>query len=651
MKSIVLQKLELRNFKGKQNEVFEFNNETSLYGDNGTGKTTVGADALPWLFFGKNSADETKFNVKTLDPSGVRIPNIETSVKGWFLIDGEQEVFERVLFEKWVKKHGTTTKEYTGDETNYFINAAPKKKKEFDEEVGSIISTSLFKLLTNPLEFNRLPWEKRREVLIKMAGDVTDENALDSIITVTNKGDYTALINALNKNGIETYKSELKGKIKLNKDQLQNIPSRIDEVHRSKPEILNWNELEGQIKDKKERIVQIDAALSNEAEKLRIFNEGQQEIQKQIGEKQLELQKLESELKIEANKDLHNLKNKYSDLETELENLENEGGIKDIFINNKETELDRLKKDRESLLSKYAEIQKREFYFDETKSICPTCKQSLPENEIESQKQTLLENFNTTKANDRELNMQSGLKIKSQIEQLEIDIKGAKEVLESIKTKIPEVEKQLAEIDIKEKPVDFSMEKDWNDLHDSIQDLKNKINQVQPAGNTELIGEKSALETEIKAIEKQLNGKEAIEKADARIAELQADQTKYAQAIADLEKEESIVLEFEKTKMNMLEANVNSKFQLVKFRMFEPQKNGGEKPNCITLINGVPYSDANTASKINAGIDIINVLSEFFEVQAPIIVDNRESVTELLPVKSQIINLVKDSNYKTLTVK
>jgi hypothetical protein len=35
--------------------------------------------------------------------------------------------------------------------------------------------------------------------------------------------------------------------------------------------------------------------------------------------------------------------------------------------------------------------------------------------------------------------------------------------------------------------------------------------------------------------------------------------------------------------------------------MFETQINGGEAECCEALINGVPFSDANTASKINAG--------------------------------------------------
>jgi hypothetical protein len=100
-----------------------------------------------------------------------------------------------------------------------------------------------------------------------------------------------------------------------------------------------------------------------------------------------------------------------------------------------------------------------------------------------------------------------------------------------------------------------------------------------------------------------------------------------------------------------LEQLVNDRFELVTFKLFETQVNGGETPTCKALINGVPFSDANTASKINAGVDIINVLCDYYKVTAPIFIDNRESVTKLIDSDSQIINLVVDPSKKKLKVK
>ena len=74
--------------------------------------------------------------------------------------------------------------------------------------------------------------------------------------------------------------------------------------------------------------------------------------------------------------------------------------------------------------------------------------------------------------------------------------------------------------------------------------------------------------------------------------------------------------------------------------MFEQQINGGETPTCVGTVNGVPYPDLNTAMKINAGMDIINTLSEANNVYAPIFIDGRESINQLAECQSQIINLI-----------
>ena len=57
------------------------------------------------------------------------------------------------------------------------------------------------------------------------------------------------------------------------------------------------------------------------------------------------------------------------------------------------------------------------------------------------------------------------------------------------------------------------------------------------------------------------------------------------------------------------------------------------------MVNGVPFVNVNTASRINAGIDIINTLCAFYKVNAPIVIDNKESVTKIIATESQRICL------------
>ena len=120
--------------------------------------------------------------------------------------------------------------------------------------------------------------------------------------------------------------------------------------------------------------------------------------------------------------------------------------------------------------------------------------------------------------------------------------------------------------------------------------------------------------------------------------------------IAELEGVEFTIAELKHRLIDKVESRINSMFTLVKFKMYETQINGGEAETCEALVDGVPYStNLNTAARINAGLDVINAISKHHGIHAPIWIDNRESITNLLHTDSQIINLVKDENYQVLT--
>ena len=110
--------------------------------------------------------------------------------------------------------------------------------------------------------------------------------------------------------------------------------------------------------------------------------------------------------------------------------------------------------------------------------------------------------------------------------------------------------------------------------------------------------------------------------------------------MADFEKVEYTIAAFTRAKIATIEANINAMFRIARFKMYSQQINGGEVETCECTVNGVPYSDLNNAMKINAGLDILSTLAEKYSITAPIFIDNRESINELIPVKSQLINLV-----------
>ena len=91
-------------------------------------------------------------------------------------------------------------------------------------------------------------------------------------------------------------------------------------------------------------------------------------------------------------------------------------------------------------------------------------------------------------------------------------------------------------------------------------------------------------------------------------------------------------------------------FSGIKFRLFDTQINGGLIECCDTLIEGVPWLDANNAARINAGISIINVLSNHYGQNAPIWIDNSESITHIHTTESQCIELYVSESDKVLRI-
>ena len=59
----------------------------------------------------------------------------------------------------------------------------------------------------------------------------------------------------------------------------------------------------------------------------------------------------------------------------------------------------------------------------------------------------------------------------------------------------------------------------------------------------------------------------------------------------------------------------------------------------LTNANGTEYKRFSLSEKINAGVQIVSVLSKKIGLSFPMFVDNRESVTNLFPIESQVINL------------
>ncbi|HIG0358908.1 TPA: AAA family ATPase [Clostridium sporogenes] len=634
-KQIILNSLKLRNFKGIKELTIDFSNITNIFGENATGKTTV-VDGFMWLLFDKDSHDRTTFEIKTLDSNNEPMHGLEHEVIGVLNIDGKNITLSKIYKEKWTKRRGEAEKQLTGHETLYSIDEVPVKKKEYQEFINNIIDENLFKLITNPLYFSiNMKWQDRRTVLLDIIGNITDESVINS------REDLKPLEELLGDKDIDTFKKSVQAKKRKLNEEIKAIPIRTDEANNSIKEV-DFEALEFRKRGIVSGIKSLEEQLLDSSK----VNEEVLKEKDKLYSLKSRLRDMEYKAENEKNKPKKELQSKLNSLKLDIDRLQS--AINNLKINKQysENDIEHYKKLCDEERNNWFTQNKKIFEFDESNCICPTCKRAFDTEDIERKRQELEENFNSNKDKILKDIQNKGKSYKELLEKHEEKLNLIKSDIDS---KNKELEKlKAAEQGLKEE-IDNFIAKDtliddgeYQELNIVISELENKLQQPTTANNQrqELKERKFKLEIELEEVNKDLTYKEQNEKLKNRIQELQEQEKKLAQQIATLEGQEFLCEEFIKTKVELLESSINSKFKYVSFKLFDTQVNGGLNETCEALINGVPFSNANTASQINAGLDIINALSEHYQVAAPIFIDNRESINNLIEIDSQVINLI-----------
>ena len=648
MKKLILKQIRLLNFKGAADVTIDFKDGmTSIYGMNGTGKTTV-FDAFTWLLFGKDSKDRKKFDLKTYDSKGKIIPQIPHEVSAILILNGQEINLCRRFTEKWVKPKGKAEKRFEGNEEERLYNDVPCNLKEWNEKIGAICSEESFKFITSPTYFTSQHPDTQRAMLFRMAGDISDED-----IAKGNK-DFEKLLKDLTGKTMDEYKKEIRAKKARIKAEYEGIPERIDERKRDIPQVEDWDALEKSIKSDQEQIAEIDALITDKVKAANAANDERLKVVNQLNEIKIKKNDRISAIRLEAMKGYNDDMAKQREIMDKIRNAESMRKSLNAQMDADNQELGRLKKQREDLLGKYNEIKHRQIHFDENDFICPTCKRRFEIDEIEAKQDEMKKNFNEKNAKDLEVNISQGKSIKQQIELTEkrISDNQAKidemvKTIETIKAD-PLFSKELTQPDIN--PI-IEADKEYQDLIVKEKDLQSIVDApVTKTDDSELIAQKKALSEDIDTLKSRLSKKDLIEKNEARIKELENQYKNQTEEYAALEGIEFTIQQFGKAKVDAVESRINGLFSMVRFKMFDLQVNGDEVETCEATVNGVPYSVLNDARRINAGIDIINAICRNEGMTAPIFIDNAESVNQIIPSDSQIIRLVVTDTDNTLRV-
>lgn len=631
-----LTKLELLNFKGLKSFTINLNGDVVIRGDNATGKTTV-FDSVCWLLFGKDSLDRADFEIKTLD-GGEPIHKVNHEVTATFTLDeGGTVELKRVYREKYSSPRGGDIT-LTGHTTDYFVDGVPKKEKEYKEIVNTLIDESIFKLITNPLYFNETySWQNRRKLLLEMCGDI------DDISVINSHDDLRRLAELLEGRTVDDHRKVVAAKKTAINKELDMIPIRIDEAVRNKPETVSD-------KEKLIRDIETLSAGIDEVEKQKaIIQNGFS-----FTEKESKIRDIKRQLEVQSSKilsDYHKQKQRLRDeYEASLTKLKMVEVDRDRCADRRDElnkEIERESKRIATLQSEFDTFNAQQF----NKESCPTCGQALP-----ADKQAALEaEFNTNKSKKLEEwkgLIESAVKLKANYEEQQ-EIMSSK--IDSLTT---EVSQYSDAYNVKFKEYEAYSEPNVED--DPVYtDLKAQLFLLEiddePGAEAEELAkldeELSSMKSKKAGLETELNKFKLIDDINHRILELENQQQKLVAEKNALDEAAFLMDEFIKAKVNMLEENINSRFKLARFKMFNVMLNGNLEECCETTYKGVPYRSMNNAARINVGLDIINALTSYYKVNAPVFIDNAEAVTEFVPVNSQTIKLIVDETEPQLVVK
>lgn len=639
-----LTKLELLNFKGLKAFTINFNGDVIIRGDNATGKTTV-FDSVCWLLFGKDSLDRADFEIKTLD-RGEPVHKVNHEVTGTFTLDeGGTVELKRVYREKYSSPRGGEVT-MTGHTTDYFVDGVPKKEKEYKEIVNSLVDENIFKLITNPLYFNETySWQNRRKLLLEMCGDISDKDV------IAEYSELKALTDILSGHSVDDHRKVVATKKAAINKELDMIPVRIDEALRGKTAIDTPRDV---------LIQEISLATTTietlEADKALLVNgHAVVDTRAELRDVQRRLMARESELQMEYKKQSALKSNEYDMVVSELNNLSSKVESTKHRLDTSNRDIQRIESVIDELMHQRQQVNEDAFVMDIDEA-CPTCGQKLPAEQIQAAREKAETKFNLRKSKQlEELNQSIELKqqdienIKKRdaglepVETLEALIKVKELVKQTITDEIGQLTAPVldddsiyADLKAEEFMLQMKLDESNTDHSEEIADIDKRIATTKE--------HRFNLETE-------LNKYEEAKRIDTRVAELESQQAELAAEKSKLDEASYLMDEFVKAKVNMLEDVINSRFKLARFKMFNVMLNGNVEECCETTYKGVPYRSMNNAARINVGLDIINALTSYFKVNAPVFIDNAEAVTEFVPVNSQTIKLIVDESEPQLVVK
>ena len=311
--------------------------------------------------------------------------------------------------------------------------------------------------------------------------------------------------------------------------------------------------------------------------------------------------------------------------------------------------------------------------FNDSDTICPTCGQELPEEQVaelkvsfEEKKKFRIEteltkkqNWESVKQNQLKGTCDLGNSASAKLKKTNEEIKKLQSKISAAQEEIAELTKQIAEEQSKftELPesVDMTNDEEYLAVTARIAELEEKLKSFE-----DVPGKKQELRMQISNVMKQISNVDAdikiaqaaVTEKEKRVAELNEELKSLGQVQADIEQQIDTVLNFSIQKNKALAEKINPYFKHFQFSFLDYTIEWNPVETCKMICNGIDYnSGLNHSDKILCEVDLLNGLQEMNGLNIPVWIDDSESVNvDRLPTldRQMIVLRVTDGDLKVI---
>lgn len=637
MKKVTLKKLSVENYKKFEAREFDFAGRTEVSGRNRQGKTSL-MDAYFDVLTGKLADGTLPNNIRRkVDGEEVNDPVVRELVID---VDGTEYVVQK-----------KTKKGKSSNTVEYYVNGIKRNKTEYMEILKRIADPDTIAMCSNARVFlNEIQkaTAKARETLGGIAGFSESQFRAEH-------PEYEWIKNE----GVEG--DSIEEILKARRRDLRKAKSDVDDIAK-------------QIRKEQGRQVECDETLPAQRDDLLDLLKENEKQEKALCDASREYDRISIELAglkrsrdalvEKAGKTAREKHDRITSLlytlKSDKKNAENKLRLAEMDLEHANKGIERHKAALAQAKKKYTEALKEKWdgdteltairgeEFDPALAICPTCGQTLPEEQVETAKRKFefnkqsriskklgeKEQFEKNKRTKLEQIAEDGNEASEGLKTANKTKKEAETVIEATKKEITSLALEIAETEKEaEKPIpepDMSGDEEYKAVCGKISALEESLNGIGNGENDRILlsNNRHSLEAKLRDVEAKIKTQTArLEEKANNLEALQEEQKKLSQKQANIQQKVDQLTDYSIEKNKALAAVINPHFKHFHFQFLDYTQDGEPMETCRMICNGIDYANGlNHSDRILCDIDLVMGLQEMNDLRLPVWVDDTESI-------------------------